>query len=453
MQEDTIIALSTPPGVGAIALIRLSGQQAIQWVSQVFKGKNLEETASHTAHFGSILSQAGEVIDEVVVTVFKAPRSFTTENVAEISCHASDYVIQQLIQLFIDKGARLALPGEFTQRAYLNGRMDLAQAEAVADLINADTEAAHRVAMQQMRGGYSQKIKELREDFIALAALLELELDFGEEEVEFANRDTLQSQTRNLKKALTQLKDSFSLGNAIKNGVPVVIVGKPNAGKSTLLNALLEEEKAIVSDIPGTTRDAIEDEKTIKGIKFRFVDTAGLRETEDQIEKIGVERTRAKMQTARVLVYLFDALTEKQPDVLAKAKELQADFPQAQLIVVANKLDEFARYDFFLTQDLVGCAISALEKKNLDQLSELLYQSVATESPSEVVVSNLRHYQSLQKSLQALSQVEASLHQGISTELIASDMRQVIHYLGEITGQVDTEDLLEFIFSKFCIGK
>jgi tRNA modification GTPase len=450
-KEDTIVALSTPPGIGAIAVIRISGKNALAIVNQVFRGKDLSQQAGNTLHFGTIRNAQNEVIDEVVVGLFRAPHSFTKEDVIEISCHGSGYIIQKIIELLLAKGARLALAGEFTQRAYLNGQMDLAQAEAIADLIASDSQAAHQLAMQQMRGGFSLKIKDLRENFIRLAALLELELDFAEEDVEFADRSELKTQVKNLKKALLEMSDSFSLGNAIKNGVPVVIVGKPNAGKSTLLNALLEEEKAIVSNIPGTTRDAIEDEKIIQGIRFRFVDTAGLRETEDVIEKIGVERTHARMKTARILIYLFDALTET--DYIPQAHHLKKEFPEAKMLVVANKVDELSNFTLSLAPDLQGISISAREKIGLEVLNQALYELVAQEQTSDTIISNIRHYESLQKALQALMQVEQSMRLNLGTELIASDIREAVYHLGSITGEVTNNDLLEFIFSKFCIGK
>jgi tRNA modification GTPase len=455
-KEDTIVALSTPSGAGAIGVIRVSGKDTFAICDQVFYGKNLSEQASHTVHFGTIRNDDGGIIDEVVAALFKAPRSFTKEDVIEISCHGSQYIIQQVIQLLIGKGARLAKAGEFTQRAYLNGRMDLAQAEAIADLIASDSKAAHQVAMKQMRGGFSKKIEQLREEFTKLAALLELELDFSEEDVEFANRDEMQRQLNNLKAAVTDMAQSFALGNAIKNGVPVAIVGKPNAGKSTLLNALLQEEKAIVSAIPGTTRDSIEDEVVLEGIRFRFIDTAGLRETADEVESIGIARAFAKMKESQILLYVFDAVAEKREDWLAQVAQLQADHPDTQVIVVANKIDEYARYDMFLPENAIGCGISAKEHQGIDCLQQLLIEAVQADQLSnqdQVIVTNLRHYEALQDTLKALAQVQQTLDLGLSTEMVASDIRTAIYHLGEITGQISNNDLLEFIFSKFCIGK
>ncbi|WP_299463886.1 tRNA uridine-5-carboxymethylaminomethyl(34) synthesis GTPase MnmE [uncultured Microscilla sp.] len=455
-KEDTIVALSTPSGAGAIGVIRVSGKDTFAICDQVFYGKTLSEQASHTVHFGTIRNDQGQIIDEVVAALFKAPRSFTKEDVIEISCHGSQYIIQQVIQLLIGKGARLAKAGEFTQRAYLNGRMDLAQAEAIADLIASDSKAAHQVAMKQMRGGFSKKIEQLREEFTKLAALLELELDFSEEDVEFANRDEMQRQLNHLKAAVTDMAQSFALGNAIKNGVPVAIVGKPNAGKSTLLNALLQEEKAIVSAIPGTTRDSIEDEVVLEGIRFRFIDTAGLRETADEVESIGIARAFAKMKESQILLYMFDAVAEKREDWQTQVSQLQADHPDTKVIVVANKIDEYARFDLALPDGVIGCGISAKEHQGIDRLQQLLIEAVQAHQLSnqdQVIVTNLRHYEALQDTLKALAQVQQTLDLGLSTEMVASDIRTAIYHLGEITGQISNNDLLEFIFSKFCIGK
>ncbi|NJL12056.1 MAG: tRNA uridine-5-carboxymethylaminomethyl(34) synthesis GTPase MnmE [Microscillaceae bacterium] len=451
-RHDTIVALSTPPGVGALGVVRLSGAEAIAIAARFFS-LPLRQSPSHSARVGLWQRASGQTLDEVVLTLYRAPRSFTKEDTVEISCHGSPFILQQLIQDCLEAGARLATPGEFTQRAYLNGRMDLAQAEAVADLIASESEAAHRMAIQQLRGGFSQKIRDLREEFVRLAALLELELDFAEEDVEFADRALFQEQVAHLETALREMADSFALGNALKNGVPVAIVGKPNAGKSTLLNALLEEEKAIVSNIPGTTRDTIEDEKVIQGIRFRFIDTAGLRETDDLIEKIGVERAKAKIQTARMILYLYDAQTEAQTEAIAQAQALQAERPDAYLLLLANKVDAFARFDLFLPEGLDGLAISALERRGLEQLTNRLYQQVQAAQTQDVLVSNMRHYESLQNTRQALQRVAASLESGLSTEMVASDVREALYHLGYITGEVSNEDLLDHIFSKFCIGK
>jgi len=473
-KEDTIVALSTPTGIGALGVIRISGKDALAICNKVFYGKDLTQLPSHTVHFGTIRNpeeKENRIIDEVVLTLFKAPNSFTKEDVVEISCHGSNYIIQQIIQLLLAQGARLAKAGEFTQRAYLNGRMDLAQAEAIADVIASDSKAAHQVAMRQMRGGFSKKITQLREEFTKLAALLELELDFSEEDVEFANREEMQRQLNNLTQAVSDMAQSFALGNAIKNGVPVAIVGKPNAGKSTLLNALLDEEKAIVSAIPGTTRDSIEDEVVIEGIRFRFIDTAGLRETTDEVESIGIERTRKKMQEAALIIYLFDLEQTTVEECKAMFQETKAY--EVPCLMVGNKMDsinpdllnsdipflptmnEGKEWTLYPPLSAIVAQISAKEKQNLEQLRQLLLGQIEADQLSEnqVVVTNLRHYEALQETLKALAQVQQTLDLGLSTEMVASDIRTAIYHLGEITGQISNNDLLDFIFSKFCIGK
>jgi tRNA modification GTPase len=452
-QKDTIVALSTPTGIGAIAVIRISGEQSLEIIHSIFT-KDISQAKGHTAHFGNIIDAQGNVVDEVVATLFKAPRSYTKEDVVEISCHGSEYIIQKIIALILSKGARLALAGEFTQRAFLNGQLDLAQAEAVADLIAADSQASHQIALQQMRGGYSQKIKDLRENFIRLAALLELELDFSEEDVEFANRDELRFQLGELMGAVTEMADSFALGNVLKNGVPIAIVGKPNAGKSTLLNALLQEEKAIVTPIAGTTRDVIEDERVIQGVRFRFMDTAGLRETKDLIESMGIERTKAKIKEASLLLYLFDLNETTAESLTIEVTEIkQYNIPY---LLIANKLDvadESKTLAFKNFENILF--ISASEKQNLHLLEQKLLEHIQYQpiQPNQVIVSNLRHYESLKNTLKALEQVQQTLDLNLSTELIASDMREAIYHLGSIVGEVSNEDLLDFIFSKFCIGK
>jgi len=454
LENQTIIALSTPVGVSAIALIRLSGKDTIKITNNFFKGKDLEKQSSHTAHFGTIRNEKGDILDEVVVTIFIAPHSFTGENIVEISCHGSPYIIQKIIELFLSQEeVNLAQAGEFTQRAFLNGKMDLAQAEAVADLIASESEVAHHLAIQQMRGGFSKKIKMLREDFIQLAALMELELDFSEEDVEFANREELQRQLLDLQNFVNTLLNSFSWGNVVKNGVPVALIGKPNAGKSTLLNALLQEEKAIVSEIAGTTRDYIEDEKVINGVQFRFIDTAGLRETEDVVESLGIERTRQKIKEAKILVYLFDALEDKQSEALEEALHLQKEFPETKVILVANKIDTFARYDLFLPKELIGTGISAKTQEGLENLEKMLYENALEKQTSDLVITNARHFESLKNTAEALEKVEEGIDLGISTEMLASDMRTAIYHLGTITGEISHEDILSDIFSKFCIGK
>lgn len=452
IQHDTIVALATAQGISAIAVIRLSGKDAIAVTQRVFKGKNLLEAHTHTVHFGTLHHQ-GKLIDEVLVTVFKEPHSFTRENSVEISCHGSPVIIKEIVKALLMEGARLAGPGEFTKRAFLNGRMDLAQAEAVADLINAETDNARQAALNQMRGGFSKEINHLREELIHFASLIELELDFGEEDVEFAKRDDLRKLILKIQSYLSSLIQSFDHGNVIKNGVPTVIAGKPNAGKSTLLNLLLNEEKAIVSEIAGTTRDVIEDEIVLGGINFRFIDTAGLRETQDVIEAIGVERTRDRMKKASVILYLFDLSATNLTDIQRETEELkQLAIP---FIRIGNKIDKanpellkaLSREDFVL--------ISASQKENIQQLKDKLlsFFQVSTVKSGDVLVTSLRHYQNLLQTHQSLDRVLAGMSEGITGDFLAMDIRQSLHYLGEITGAITTDDLLENIFSKFCIGK
>lgn len=451
--NDTIVALATAQGPGAIAVIRLSGPEAISLTNAVFKGKDLEKQPSHTLHFGTI--RDGErLIDEVLVSLFVGPHSYTKENVVEISCHGSEYIVAEIIKLFLRKGARLAEPGEFTKRAFLNGQMDLAQAEAVADLISSNSRMSHEVAMKQMRGGFSAEIKNLRGQLVHFASMIELELDFAEEDVEFADRSALRKLIAEIQKLLRHLLQSFELGNVLKNGVPTVIVGKPNAGKSTLLNVLLNEEKAIVSDIPGTTRDFIEDEVSLEGIRFRFIDTAGLRETEDKVESLGVERTRQKVEEAALVIYLFDVNTTSPLELKAEVEALQTS--GKPVLLVANKLDAATNKlsDFSSLENLVG--ISAATKENIPALKNAIVSQVKTanlQDRSQTIVTNLRHVASLEKTYTALDDVLQGLDLGISSELVASDIRRALHALGEITGEITTDDLLENIFSKFCIGK
>jgi tRNA modification GTPase len=450
--QDTIVALATAQGISAIAVIRLSGPGAIGIVNGVFHGKDLSQQPSHTVHFGTIRDN-GQIIDEVVVTLFKAPRSFTREDVTEVSCHGSPVVIKDLIKVFLTRGARLADPGEFTKRAFLNGRIDLAQAEAVADLINAETENARQAAINQMRGGFSKEINHLREELIHFASLIELELDFGEEDVEFASRGDLRALILKIQSFLQVLIDSFDAGNVIKNGVPTVIAGKPNAGKSTLLNALLNEEKAIVSEIPGTTRDVIEDEIILGGINFRFMDTAGLRHTEDVIESIGVERTRERMKKASLILYLFDLSASSMEEIEKEEQHLKE--LMIPYIKVGNKID---KADTDLLRQLEGhnfLCISASEKSNLQELKDKILSifHINNVKTGDVMVTNLRHYQNLTLTHEALQRVLLGLDQGITGDFLAMDIRQALHYLGEITGTITTEDLLENIFSRFCIGK
>ena len=451
--SDTIVALATPQGVGAIGVIRLSGPHAIAICSSVFPSKDLHKVLSHTVHVGAIHAE-DRVLDEVVVTLFKGPRSFTKEDVIEISCHGSSFIIKEILQLLLRKGARHAKPGEFTLRAFLNGRFDLAQAEAVADLIASDTQASHQVALQQMRGGFSEEIRQLREQLIAFASLVELELDFSEEDVEFADRTQLRTLIHEIKRVIGRLIESFSLGNVIKNGVPTVIVGKPNAGKSTLLNTLLNEEKAIVSDIAGTTRDFIEDELIVEGITFRFIDTAGLREATDSIEAMGVKRTREKMTQASLIIYLFDVNSTSEKELIRDLEELKG--LAATYLVVGNKIDakeevilnKFKNFDGILY-------ISAKHNKGIEELKERLLETIQFDKlkQNDTLVSNLRHYESLCETNKALKAVLKGMDENITGDLLAQDIRRALFHLGEITGEINTEDLLDSIFSKFCIGK
>ena len=452
--EDTIVALATPSGVGAIGVIRLSGPEAISIANSVFKGKNLLEQDTHTVHFGKVID-GDDVVDEVLATIFVAPRSYTKENVVEISSHGSPYILQKIIKLFIRRGARFAKAGEFTKRAFLNGQFDLAQAEAVADLISSDSQASHMAAMNQMRGGFSRKIKVLREELIHFASMIELELDFAEEDVEFADRSQLVELITKLQKEITKLIDSFNYGNVIKNGVPTVIAGKPNAGKSTLLNTLLEEEKAIVSDIPGTTRDFIEDEIHIEGVSFRFIDTAGIREARDKIEAIGVERTKEKMKAASVIIYLVDLISESPQEIdIEKEKLVKLNIPY---LLVGNKWDmlsEDQKHNIGSSYPEMLC-ISASTEENVEELKSELIKLVHLDSfnTGDTIVTNMRHIESLTNTQTALEDVLKGIDNQITGDFLAMDIRQALHHLGEITGEITTDDLLGNIFSKFCIGK
>jgi len=450
---DTIVALATPNGLGAIAVIRLSGPDAITIANSVFKGKDLSKQASHTIHFGSIAD--GELIlDEVLVSLFVGPRSYTRENVVEISCHASGYIIESIIKLFIKKGARSAKPGEFTLRAFLNGQLDLSQAEAVADLIASNSKASQQVALQQLRGGFSTQLQALREQLVNFASLIELELDFAEEDVEFANRDQLKQLIHEIAKIVGRLIQSFELGNAIKNGVNTVIAGRPNAGKSTLLNALLNEERAIVSHIPGTTRDTIEEVLNIQGINFRLIDTAGIREATDAIEQIGVQRTMEKISQSALLVYVFDAAEITIEELNKDIESLQK--PGVTMLVVANKADLLNPEQLSaLPHTDRAIIISAKEKRHIDELKHKIYSSAVKDqlSGDETLVTNIRHLEALQKTEDALVRVLGGIDGSITSDFLSMDIKQGLHYLGEITGVVTTDDLLDNIFSKFCIGK
>jgi tRNA modification GTPase len=450
--SDTIVALATAQGISAIAVVRLSGTDAIRIVNKLFRGNDLEQQPSHTVHYGTLHSN-GNILDEVVVTLFKGPKSFTRENIAEISCHGSPVVVKEIINTLIANGARLAEPGEFTKRAFLNGRIDLTQAEAVADIINAETDNARLAAINQMRGGFSKEINHLREELIHFASLIELELDFGEEDVQFAKRDDLRKLILNIQSYLKSLIESFDQGNVIKNGVPTVIAGKPNAGKSTLLNILLNEDRAIVSEIAGTTRDAIEDEIVLGGINFRFIDTAGLRDTQDVIEAIGVERTRERMQKASLIIYLFDLSNTTEAEIIKEEETLNAlGIP---VIKVGSKLDKAYRGLLNKLDNDNFTFISATNYTNIDELKNKIINQfhVDVVKTGDVMVTNLRHYQNLLQTNESLDRVLDGMDNGITGDFLAMDIRQSLHYLGEITGAITTEDLLENIFSKFCIGK
>ena len=469
IDQSTICAISTPAGMGAIAVIRLSGDKAIDICDTVFtspvKGKTLKEQPANTTHFGTIVD-GEKIIDEVVVAVFKAPHSFTGEDIVEISCHGATYIQQQILELLIKEGSRMALPGEFTQRAFLNGKMDLSQAEAVADLIASQSEAARKVALQQMRGGFSSELISLRNELLQFISLVELELDFSEEDVEFADRKQLKGIVEKISNMLSKLVKSFSLGNAIKNGIPVAIVGHTNAGKSTLLNTLLNEERALVSDIHGTTRDSIEDTINIEGITFRFIDTAGIRTTSDEIENLGIERTYSKLRKATLVMLLLDVNDpdEKIHSAINSVKK-RMDNNSQKLIVVINKIDlldekdvstRFTRKEF---RELTGTdaivPISAKHNRDIEKLTTELLKTVNTSAldNNEVIVTNVRHYEALKKSLEAILRVADGLESGISGDLLAQDIREVLYYLGEITGNISTDEILGNIFKNFCIGK
>ncbi|MFN3938937.1 MAG: tRNA uridine-5-carboxymethylaminomethyl(34) synthesis GTPase MnmE [Chitinophagales bacterium] len=454
LTEETIVALSTAPGVAAIAVIRITGPSAIPVIQKIWKGASLQAAASHTLHFGQIIWEE-EKIDEVVVGIFKAPNSYTGEDIIEISCHGSPYIVQRILDILIQAGARLARAGEFTKRAFLNGKMDLSQAEAVADLIAAETKAAHQLAMKQMRGGYSEVLKDLRSKLIEFGALIELELDFSEEDVEFADRSHLVKLTQRIQTVIDNLIQSFQLGNVMKWGVNTVIAGRPNAGKSTLLNALLNEERAIVSEIAGTTRDTIEEELNINGIAFRLIDTAGIRATADAIEKMGVAKTMEKIKTSTLLLYLFDVNTMTIDEVKRDLHDLMESGDR--MLIIANKMDTpdagMALSQFFEIEP--DCYISSLHRMHLDELKELMYKKVISDNtPAEsVVVSNIRHLEALQKTKDALHDIIQAVENKVSGEFTALHIRTALNYIGEITGEVTHEDMLDFIFSKFCIGK
>ncbi|MAZ71524.1 MAG: tRNA uridine-5-carboxymethylaminomethyl(34) synthesis GTPase MnmE [Flavobacteriaceae bacterium] len=459
--NDTIVALATPSGAGAIAVIRLSGADALAIASGIFvsvSGKVLQQQATHTIHLGHIKDEE-RVLDEVLVSVFKNPNSYTGEDIVEISCHGSAFIQQEIIQLCLRKGCRMAQAGEFTLRAFLNAKMDLSQAEAVADLIASDSEASHQLAIQQMRGGFSNEIKRLREELLNFASLIELELDFAEEDVEFANRDDFQQLITKITQVLKRLIDSFATGNVLKNGIPVAIVGEPNVGKSTLLNVLLNEERAIVSDIAGTTRDTIEDEIVIGGIGFRFIDTAGIRETTDTIEGLGIKKTFEKMEQAQVVIYLFDAreYNASASKFKVEIEKIKNKYPQKQLVVLANKVDQLSNDDIAnLTSQIPDAlTISAKTATGVEELKTTLLNFVNTGAlrNNETIVTNTRHYDSLLKALEEIQKVQSGINTNLSGDLLAIDIRQALYHFGEITGEISNDELLGNIFANFCIGK
>ena len=463
--QDTIVALASPSGAGAIAVIRISGMQAITIAASVFQsvsGKDLSKQKTHTLHLGHIID-GEKVIDQVLVSIFKGTQSYTGENTIEISCHGSTYIQQQIIQLLLRKGCRMANAGEFTLRSFLNGKMDLSQAEAVADLISSDNEASHQIAMQQMRGGFSNEIAKLREELLNFASLIELELDFAEEDVEFADRTQFNELLNRIEFVLKRLIDSFAVGNVIKNGIPVAIVGEPNVGKSTLLNALLNEERAIVSEIAGTTRDTIEDELVIGGIGFRFIDTAGIRETKDVVESIGIRKTFEKIEQAQVVLYLFDGSKFKvqSSQFIVEIEQIKNKYPQKPLLILINKKDVLSDEDVsdinlkLETLNVTLILISAKQKSGIEELKNQLLSFVNTGAlrNNETIVTNTRHYDSLLKALNEIQKVKYGLQSKLPSDLIAIDIKEALYQFGMITGQVTNDELLGNIFANFCIGK
>lgn len=465
LSQDTIVALATPSGAGAISIIRVSGKEAISIASSVFESvskKDILKQKTHTIHLGHIVD-GPKIYDQVLLSLFKGPNSYTGENVVEISCHGSTYIQQQIIQLLLRKGCKMAEPGEFTLRAFINGKLDLSQAEAVADLISSENEASHQIAMQQMRGGFSNEIAKLREELLNFASLIELELDFAEEDVEFADRTQFHDLLSRIDFVLKRLIDSFAVGNVIKNGIPVAIVGEPNVGKSTLLNALLNEERAIVSEIAGTTRDTIEDELVINGIAFRFIDTAGIRETKDVVESIGIKKTFEKIEQAQVVVYLLDSSSQFSGEsnnlkqIQIEIEKIKNQFPQKPLVIIGNKSDKLSENQIETLKAEIPeiLLISAKENLNIEDLKNKLMSFVNTGAlrNNETIVTNTRHYDSLLKALEEIQKVQFGLQTNISSDLMAIDIRQALYYFGEITGQVTNDELLGNIFANFCIGK
>ena len=449
--NETIIALATPQGSGAIAVIRLSGTQAIEVVDKIFfSKKNLENLTSQSVVFGTIKKE-DEIVDEVLISVFRNPKSYTGEDTVEISCHGSHYIIKTILELLVQNNVRMAQPGEFTQRAFMNGKLDLAQAEAVADLIASESKASHSIALHQMRGGVSNELAALRESLINFTALIELELDFGEEDVEFANREELSSLVQNLEVKIQNLIESFNYGNAIKNGVPVAIVGYPNAGKSSLLNLLLNEERAIVSDIAGTTRDTIEEVLTIEGIQYRFIDTAGLRQSDDIIENIGIERTKLAMTKADIIIHIYDIRDEEHGQNAISPFQDEIAREGKKLIQVANKID--LKEELYTSDTIIF--LSTKTKQGLDDLKRKMAQILeVTKFENSVIISNLRHLESLKLAMISLQEVKQSMIQNLSGDLLSFHLRNTLRHIGDITGNIDIDkDILGTIFGKFCIGK
>ena len=463
IKNDTIIALATPAGVGAIAVIRLSGEDAITIVDAFFKsikkGKSIKTEKTHTIHLGHIIDK-GIILDEVLVSVFKNPNSYTGENVVEISCHGSSFIQQEILQLFLQNGCRMADNGEFTMRAFLNGKMDLSQAEAVADVIAANSAASHQMAIQQMRGGITNELKELRVQLLDFAALIELELDFSGEDVEFADRTKFKELVSKITFVLKRLIDSFAFGNAMKNGIPVAIIGEPNVGKSTLLNTLLNEEKAIVSDIAGTTRDAIEDDLIIEGVAFRFIDTAGIRETKDVIESIGIKKAYEKADNAQLIIFLIDSnkFSYAKEEFLEEIDIIKTRFPNKRLLVIANKIDTLSCHDSSILQSEIDNLIllSAKNKTGIEELKNELTSlvNIGALSNNETIVTNSRHFEALNNALIAITSVQQGIDLEIGTDLFSIDIRECLRHLGAITGDYDVDkDILGHIFGNFCIGK
>ena len=457
INQDTIIALATPNGLGAIAVIRISGKESISITESVFKSKSknlLSNQKSHTVHLGHLIKK-GHELDEVLITLFKGPHSYTGENTIEISCHGSTYIQKEIINLFIDNGIRIANPGEFTLRAFLNGKMDLNQAEAVADLIASENEGSHKLAMQQMKSGFSDDLKKLRAELLHFSSMIELELDFSQEDVEFVERDEFKKLTNKLKLELNTLINSFQSGNVLKNGISVTIAGKPNAGKSSLLNTLLNDDKAIVSDIPGTTRDSIEDSLVIEGINFRFTDTAGLRETTDYIESKGIEKTISKIKSSKILLYLFDSNDTNIDEINNSLDNFKRD--DLSIILVRNKID-LINQNTKLLKDLESTTniieIEATDSKSVNLLKTRLIKEVELLNPyTDIIISNSRHYEALIQALRAIEEVNEGLVNSLSGDLLSVDIRRSIKYLAEITGEITNDDILGNIFANFCIGK